>query len=69
MDDRAETDLVHSVAFRVTESQWLKLQQYAQQKGATIPQLAKAALFDKVGVEARLKDRRSYGQTPRRKSG
>lgn len=69
MDERAETDLVHSVAFRVTESQWLKLQRYAQQKGATIPQLAKAALFEKVGVQARPRGRRSYGQTSRRNSG
>ena len=38
MDERADTDLVHSVAFRVTEAQWLKLQQRAQEEGKSIPQ-------------------------------
>lgn len=68
MDERAETDLVHSVAFRVTEAQWLKLQRRAQQEGTTVPQLAKAALFEKLGVEVPAKPRSRYGQKPRRKS-
>lgn len=68
MDENTETDLVHSVAFRVTETQWLKLQHHAQQEGTTIPQLAKAAVFEKIGIETSLKGRRSYGQATRRKS-
>ncbi len=47
----AKNDLVHSVAFRVTESQWLKLQQQAEIEGTSIPQLAKAAVFEKIGVQ------------------
>ena len=67
MDERTEADLVHSVVFRVMEAQWLKLQRRAQQEGTTVPQMAKAALFDKVGVEATVGSRRGYGQEPRRK--
>jgi len=41
----------HSVAFRVTEGQWTRLQQMAKQKGTTVPKLAKSALFEKLGVD------------------
>ena len=67
MDERAESELVHSVAFRVTEAQWLKLQKRAEQEGTSIPQLAKAAVFEKVGVEASARSRSAYGQKARRK--
>lgn len=30
MNQRSENELVHSVAFRVTEAQWIKLQQRAE---------------------------------------
>lgn len=67
MDKGAESDLVHSVAFRVTEAQWLKLQERAEQEGTSIPQLAKAVLFERVGVEASGRSRSTYGQKYRRK--
>ena len=67
MHEHAENELVHSVAFRVTEAQWLKLKQRADQEGKSVPQLAKAALFEKVGVEARPQSRSTYGQKPRQK--
>lgn len=62
---RAETNLVHSVAFRVTEEQWIALQRYAGIEGLTIPQAAKEALFERVGLEIRAEGRRRYGQTRR----
>ena len=62
---RAEPSLVHSVAFRVSEDQWIALQRYAENEGATIPQVAKAVLFEKVGLETRAQGRRRYGQTRR----
>jgi hypothetical protein len=34
-------ELVHSVAFRVTEAQWLNLQKRAKEAATSIPQLAK----------------------------
>ena len=45
-----EPELLHSVAFRVTEAQWLTLQKRAQQLETTVPQLAKLALFRKARV-------------------
>ena len=62
---RAEPDRIHSVAFRVSEDQWIALQRYAENEGATIPQVAKAALFERVGLETRAEGRRRYGQTRR----
>lgn len=62
---RAKPDLVHSVAFRVSEDQWIALQQYAENEGATIPQIAKAVLFKRVGLETRAEGRRRYGQKRR----
>jgi hypothetical protein len=53
--------IAHSVAFRVTEAQWLKLQQIAQQEETSIPQLAKSVLFESVGIKTESK-RRRYGQ-------
>ena len=64
----AENGLFHSVAFRVTEAQWLKLKQKADQKGTSISQLAKAALFESAGVEPRPQARNRYGQKPRQKT-
>ena len=61
----AEPSLVHSVAFRVTEDQWIALQRYAENKEATIAQVAKAVLFERVGLETRAVGRRRYGQTRR----
>ena len=61
----SEPSLVHSVAFRVSEDQWIALQRYAEDEEATIPQVAKAALFEKVGLETRAEGRRRYGQTRR----
>lgn len=58
-------NLVHSVAFRVTEAQWVILQRYAEDNGKTIPQLTKEALFEKVGLESTTEVRRRYGQTKR----
>ena len=43
MEAIEEDALVHSVAFRVTEAQWLKLRKKAQQEGTSVPRLAKAA--------------------------
>lgn len=60
---RDELDLVHSVAFRVSEDQWIALQRYAKNEGATIAYIAKAALFEKVGLETQAEGRRRYGQT------
>lgn len=62
---RAEPSLVHSVAFRVSEDQWIALQRYAENEGATIPQVAKAALFERAGLETRAEGRRRYGQMKR----
>lgn len=62
---RAQPDLVHSVAFRVAEDQWIALQRYAKKEGTTIPQVAKAALFERVGLETHTEGRRRYGQTKR----
>jgi hypothetical protein len=67
MSERSENDLVHSVAFRVTEAQWLKLKQRADQEGTTVPQIAKTALFEKIGLEAQPQSRSSYGQKSRQK--
>lgn len=51
------TRKVHSVAFRVSEGDWNKLQRLAKEKGTTVPELAKAALFEKIGLKAALKSR------------
>jgi hypothetical protein len=40
---------VHTVAVKVTDDEWRKLQRKAEGKGYSIPELAKAALFEKVG--------------------
>ncbi len=62
---RGDQSLVHSVAFRVTEEQWVALQRYAENNETTIPQLAKEVLFERVGLEAPTESRRRYGQTKR----
>lgn len=62
---RGDQGLVHSVAFRVTEEQWVALQWHAESNGTTIPQLAKEVLFERVGLEAPAESRRRYGQTKR----
>jgi len=67
MPDLAGEELVHSVAFRVTEAQWRRLQQRANQEGTSISKLAKAALFEKIGIETQPHSRSRYGQKPRQK--
>lgn len=62
---RGDQNLVHSVAFRVTEEQWVALQRYAQNNETTIPQLTKEVLFERVGLKNRVERRRRYGQTKR----
>jgi hypothetical protein len=62
---RGDQSLVHSVAFRVTEEQWVALQRYADRNETSIPKIAKEILFEKVGVETRAESRRRYGQTKR----
>lgn len=61
----AKPSLVHSVAFRVSEDHWIALQRYAESKGATVPEVAKAALFERVGLETGAAGRRRYGQMKR----
>jgi hypothetical protein len=53
----AYSSKVHSVAFRVTEDEWNRLQRKAQENDSTVPQLAKAALFEKVGLKTGSKSR------------
>jgi len=60
-----ESSIVHSVAFRVSEDQWLALQRYAEKAGLTIPEVARTALFERVGLETRANGRRRYGQSKR----
>ena len=62
---RGDQSLVHSVAFRVTEEQWATLQRHAENNEATISQLAKEVLFERVGLENPVGKRRRYGQTKR----
>lgn len=62
---RADSELVHSVAFRVSEEQWVALQQYAATRESSIPQVAKEALFERAGLKPRAEDRRRYGQAKR----
>lgn len=62
---RSRPPLLHSVAFRVSEDQWVALQRYAEKKETTVPQLAKAVLFEKAGLEVRPDVRRRYGQVRR----
>lgn len=62
---RGDRSLVHSVAFRVTEEQWVALQRYAENNETTIPQLTKEAVFERVGLETPAESRRRYGQTKR----
>jgi hypothetical protein len=60
-----DQSLVHSVAFRVTEEQWVALQRYADNSKTTIPQIAKQVLFERVGLKTKVATRRRYGQTKR----
>lgn len=57
--------LRHSVAFRVTESEWIKLQAIAGESGVTVPQYAKALLFKSVGLRPSERRKSPYGQTAR----
>ena len=61
-------ELVHTVAFRVTEEQWRRLQHLAGEGGTSIPQLAKAALLGKIGLEVKPLSRSLYGQKPRNRT-
>lgn len=62
---RDDPTLVHSVAFRVSEDQWVALKRYAENNGTTIPRLAKEVLFERLGLETRVEGRRIYGQPKR----
>ena len=54
--------LRHSVAFRVTETEWKRLQATAQKDGVTVPQLAKELLFKSVGLRPVERKKSRYGQ-------
>lgn len=60
---RDDEQLKHSVAFRVTESEWIRLQAIAERNGATVPQLAKELLFKSAGLRPPGRKRSPYGQT------
>jgi hypothetical protein len=60
-------NLVHSVAFRVTEAQWIDLQRCAEKEAATVPQLAKLALFERFGIKAPPRLNSPYGEKQSRK--
>jgi len=62
-----DSELLHSVAFRVTEEHWLILKKRAEQEGTTIAQLARLALFERAGIKDTTTPRRPYGHDPRRK--
>ena len=55
--------LRHSVAFRVTESEWIRLHAIAEKNGATVPQLAKELLFKSAGLRPPDRKKSLYGQT------
>jgi hypothetical protein len=67
MAGRRKEELLHSVAFRVTEAQWIDLRKRAGQQATSIPQLAKLALFKMLDIELPHRSRSSYGQKPRGK--
>lgn len=56
----------HSVAFRVTEGQWQRLQRLAKAKGTTVPKLAKDLLFANAGLREEPPTRSSYGHSTQR---
>jgi predicted HicB family RNase H-like nuclease len=58
----AKETLRHSIAFRVTENEWRILQSTAKKQKISVPQLAKALLFERVGFEIPQRTRNSYGQ-------
>jgi hypothetical protein len=64
--------LRHSVAFRVTESEWIKLQSIAGDNGVTVPQLAKELLFKSAGLRPSERKKSPYGHAtpsaPRKRS-
>lgn len=65
-----DEQLRHSVAFRVTELEWTRLQKIAENSGVTVPQLAKELLFESAGLPAPKRKRSNYGQVAgRRRSG
>ncbi len=61
-------DLKHSVAFRVTEDEWKTLKRKSEQEGITVPQMAKEALFGKVGLVVAPRTREYHGQAGRTQS-
>ena len=54
--------LRHSVAFRVTEPEWARLQAIAESSGITVPQIAKELLFESAGLPSPRRKRSNYGQ-------
>lgn len=57
----AKERLTHSVAFRVTEEEWVKLQDIADEAGATVPQLSKTLLFKAAGLRPPKRKKSPYG--------
>ena len=62
MTKTSKETLQHSVAFRVTDKEWRTLKRKAEQESTTIPQLAKALLFDQFGFEPPRPKRNIEGQ-------
>ena len=54
--------LKHSVAFRVTNYEWVELQKIAEKRGVTLAQYAKELLFKSAGLHVNKRRKRSYGQ-------
>jgi len=57
-----DQNLSHTVAFRVTEAQWRVLLSASKKAKTSVPQLAKALLFERVGIDVPKPARNSYGQ-------
>lgn len=54
--------LKHSVAFRVTEPEWIRLKSIAENNGVSVPQLAKDLLFKSAGLHSSKRKKSPYGQ-------
>lgn len=68
---RDNDQLGHSVAFRVTETEWVTLQSIAEDHGVALPQLAKQLLFKSAGLrytEPKKRTKRRASRTQARKS-
>lgn len=65
--ENIDKKLVHSVAFRVSEEEWIILNEYIARHKTSIPKLSKETLFEKVGIKTKKSNKRSYGQLINRK--